>query len=223
MQKYKNLTIIGSSHIAIESIKEIENYINNYKPSIIALELDRKRFVALFKKEKPKLKDIAHLGIKGFLINLFGAYIEKKLGKLVGVKPGDEMRKAIALASNYNAQLALIDQNIDITLKKLGNINLKEKFKIFLDVLQGLLFRKTIIKDIEKFDLTKVPSKEVISKLIKKVEQRYPETYNILIKERNEVMAKALNKIISLNLGAKILAIVGAGHEKEIVKLLQRS
>ena len=152
MQKYKNLTIIGSSHIAIESIKEIENYINNYKPGIIALELDRKRFVALFKKERPRLKDIVHLGIKGFLINLFGAYIEKKLGKLVGVKPGDEMRKAIALASNYNAQIALIDQNIDITLKKLGNISLKEKFRIFLDVLQGLLFRKDIadIKEILK-------------------------------------------------------------------------
>ncbi|MEK6835445.1 MAG: TraB/GumN family protein [Nanoarchaeota archaeon] len=221
MQKYKNLTIIGSSHIAIESIKEIENYINNYKPGIIALELDRKRFVALFKKERPRLKDIVHLGIKGFLINLFGAYIEKKLGKLVGVKPGDEMRKAIALASNYNAQIALIDQNIDITLKKLGNISLKEKFRIFLDVLQGLLFRKDIA-DIKKFDLTKVPSKEIIDKLINKVKRRYPEVYNILIKERNEIMTKALNKIISLNPEAKILAIVGAGHEKELVKLLQR-
>ena len=36
-------------------------------------------------------------------------------------------------------------------------------------------------------------------------------------------MAKALNKIITLNPEANILAIVGAGHETDIIKLLQRS
>ena len=49
----------------------------------------------------------------------------------------------------------------------------------------------------------------------------YPGVYNVLIKERNEVMAKALNKIINLNNDKKILAIIGAGHEKEVIRLIR--
>ena len=221
MGKYKNLTIIGSSHIAKQSIIEVQDYINKNKPQIIAVELDRKRFLALFKKEKIELKDLMHLGLKAFIINVIGAYIEKKLGKLVGVSPGDEMRTAIKLGSSYNANIALIDQPIEITLKKLSKISLKEKFKIIVGIIKGVIFRKEVIK-IEKFDLNKVPSKEIIVKLINKVKQSYPEIYNVLIKERNEIMAKALNKIITLNPEANILAIVGAGHETDIIKLLQR-
>ena len=222
MEKYKNLTIIGSSHIAKQSIIEVQDYINKNKPQIIAVELDRKRFLALFRKEKIKLKDIMHLGLKAFIINVIGAYVEKKLGKLVGVSPGDEMRTAIKLGSSYNANIALIDQPIEITLKKLSKISFKEKFRIIVDIIKGVIFRKEIIK-IERFDLNKVPSKEIIVKLINKVKRSYPETYNVLIKERNEIMAKALNKIITLNPEANILAIVGAGHETDIIKLLQRS
>ena len=76
--------------------------------------------------------------------------------------------------------------------------------------------------EVIKIDLTKVPSQELIDKLINKVKQDYPEIHNILIKERNEIMAKALNKMINLNKDKKILAVIGAGHEKEVVKLIRQ-
>src|SRR3989338_5812166 len=91
MLSYKNIHIIGTSHISIESIQEITHYIQEEKPEIIALELDKARLQALFHKQKPSFQDIPHLGVKGFLLNIIGHYIEKKLGKLVGVSPGDEM------------------------------------------------------------------------------------------------------------------------------------
>ena len=93
MQHYNNLTIIGTSHISIHSIKDVSNFINENKPEIIALELDQKRFFGLTEKRKHNITDILKVGIKGYLINIIGAYIEKKLGKLVGVKPGSEMIK----------------------------------------------------------------------------------------------------------------------------------
>src|SRR3989344_5073551 len=101
MKTFKNLTIIGTSHIAKESILEVRKFILENKPDIIALELDQKRFIALLNKRKLKLTDIKEIGIKGFLINLIGAYIEKKLGKLVGVSPGSEMTLAIKLSREY--------------------------------------------------------------------------------------------------------------------------
>ena len=216
MQHYHNLSIIGTSHISIESIKEVRNFIEKNKPEIIALELDQRRFIALTSKHKTKARDILKIGLGGYLINLIGSYIEKKLGKLVGVNPGSEMIEAINLAKKYNLSLALIDQEINITLKKLTKISFKEKFKIVKDIVKGMVFKKEVIK----FDLTKVPSQGMIDKLINKVKDDYPEIYNILIKERNEIMAKALYKIINMDKDKEILAVIGAGHEKEVIRLI---
>ena len=221
MKTYKNLTIIGSSHIAKESIFHVKDFILKNKPGIIALELDKKRFIALFNKRNVSLRDISEIGFGGFLINLIGAYIEKKLGKLVGVSPGSEMKIAINLAHQYNSKIALIDQDIGITLKKLiKKITFKEKLRIFKDLFKGFILRKS---DIEPFDLTKVPKEEIIAKLVDKVKEIYPSIYEVLIKERNYIMAKALNKIINDNKDTKILAIIGAGHEKGVYELIKRN
>ena len=83
--RYKNLTLIGTSHIAKQSLDEVKNTIMAEKPDIIALELDRKRFLALKinKKRRLKFSDIRRIGIKGFLFNIIGAFVEKKLGKIL--------------------------------------------------------------------------------------------------------------------------------------------
>ena len=83
------------------------------------------------------------------------------------------------------------------------------------DIIKGLIFRKPIVK----FDLRKVPSEAVIKKLLKKVKKDYPSFHKVLIEERNVVMSKSLYKLMSLN--KHIVAVIGAGHEKDIVKLIK--
>ena len=94
------------------------------------MELDKKRLSALTSKgsRKIELRSIRHIGLKGFLFSLFGAWAERKLGKLVGVAPGSEMRQAIKIANKEKIELALIDQDIEITLQRLSKaITWKEK------------------------------------------------------------------------------------------------
>jgi len=76
--KYKNITIIGTSHIAKQSIEDVKNTINNEKPDIIALELDRKRLYSLVHKGEGKIRirDIFKIGIKGYLFLKFGSWAE---------------------------------------------------------------------------------------------------------------------------------------------------
>lgn len=220
MRQYKNLTIIGTSHIAIESIKEVKDVISKIKPKIVALELDRKRFQSLIYKKKRRLKfsDIKHIGLKGYLFNLIGAWVEKKLGKTVGVLPGSEMKKAVKIAYQLKSDIALIDQDIEITLKKLSKrITWKEKFRFVADILKGLIFRKPEIT----FDLKKVPSEKIIKKLTSKVKKRYPSFYLTLIKERDAYMAKALYSLTAKYPNKKIVAVVGAGHEQDIINLIK--
>ncbi|MDP6600488.1 MAG: TraB/GumN family protein [Candidatus Woesearchaeota archaeon] len=218
--KYKNLTIMGTSHIAKQSLEDVEKEIENKKPDIIALELDQRRLYSLFKKPgKIRIYDIKRVGIKGFIFSLIGAWAEKKLGKIVGVAPGSEMKKAAGLARNYDIKIALIDQDIEITLKRFSkSLTWKEKWNFIVDVLKAIFVRKKIIE----FDLTKVPSKKVIKKLVGQVKKRYPNIYKVLIEERNHVMADNIKKIMETYPDKKILAIIGAGHEDDILELIKK-
>ena len=46
--------------------------------------------------------------------------------------------------------------------------------------------------------------------------------YKVLIEERNIVMAENLSALMEKNEDKKILAIVGAGHEDEILRLIKK-
>lgn len=217
MQKYKNLTIIGTSHISIESIKEVKAAISSLKPEIIALELDRPRFLALTTNKKHYVS-VKKLGAKAYLINQLGAWIEKKLGNLVGISPGQEMKEAISLAKKNKIKIALIDRDIRKTLNKIANnLSGREKSRFIFDLIKSFF-----IKSGEKIDLRKVPPEKLIQTLLKEFKKRYPALYKILIEERNEIMAKNLYTLINTNTNEKIIAILGAGHETEIIKQIKK-
>ncbi len=224
MQNYNNLCIIGTSHIAKQSIKEIKHAFDNLKPDIVAIELDKQRAYGLMneKKGKPSFYDIKRIGLKGFLFALLGSWASKKLGKLVGVTPGSEMKTALTLAKENKVKIALIDQHIEITLKRFSKaLSWKEKWNFLVDIIRGLVFRK---KDpLLNFDLNKVPEKKIIKMMIDKIKERYPNIHRVLIEERNYYMARKLKKIMSEHPDKKILAVVGAGHEEEILNILKEN
>jgi pheromone shutdown-related protein TraB len=219
--RYRNLIIIGTSHIASESLKEVKKTIESEEPDIVALELDKKRLAALLSKKHSRLRwrDIRRIGIKGYIFSLMGAYVEKKLGSKVGVSPGSEMLSAFKLAKRFKAKVALIDQDIEITLRRFSDaLTWREKWNFVVDLFKGLILRKSEIT----FDLSTVPSKTLITTLIKKVKKRYPNIHRVLVVERNKVMARNLANIHLEFPEDKIVAVVGAGHEEAILKLYKQ-
>lgn len=222
--RYRNLILLGTSHISIESIKNVEKTIKKEKPGIVAVELDKDRLVALFSKKRKK-HSLKGVGLKGFLFAVIGAYVEKKLGSIVNVEPGSEMKTAIRLAKEQNAKVALIDQHITVTLKRFSQtFSWKEKWRLLVDIFRGIFFKKKELAKIglKDFDLTKVPEKEVIRKLIDFVKNRYPNIYKVLVQERNEYMANNLAKLIERFPKEKIVAVIGAGHEEELLSLVKQ-
>ena len=218
---YKNLSILGTSHIARQSLEQVKATIEAYKPEILALELDKRRLITLFSKQthKPHYGMIKEIGIQGFIFNLIGAYVEKKLGKMVGVKPGSEMKLAYQIAQQKKLRVALIDQKIEITLRNFSKeFTWKEKFRFLFDILKGMIVRKSPIK----IDLTKVPEEKVIIEMIKHVKKRYPNFYKVLVEDRNKVMANNLAALMRMFPEKKILAVMGAGHEKELLDMIKQ-
>jgi len=149
---------------------------------------------------------------------VIGGYIQKKLGKIVGIDPGSEMLTAIKLAKKHKAKIALIDQDIEITLKRFSKeLTWKERWRFLEDLFKGFVLKKNEFK----IDLSKVPEKKLIRKMIQKIEERYPNVYKVLIEERNEYMASKLARIIHLYPEKSVVAIVGAGHEEEMMKSIK--
>src|SRR3989344_3571149 len=167
---------------------------------------------------KIELRNIKHIGLKGFLFSLFGAWAERKLGKLVGVAPGSEMKQAINIAKKEGIGIALIDQDIEITLQRLSKaIIWKEKINFLSDIIKAVFLRK---KEIE-FDLTTVPDKKIIKKLTSKLKERYPNVYKVLIEERNVVIADNIKRLMNTNHNRKILVILGAGHIDDVLAIIK--
>ena len=141
----KNITIIGTSHIAKESVEAVKKYIEEKKTDIVAVELDKKRFYGLVKKKKSRIRfsDLRRIGVKGYLFALIGAYVSKKLGEIVKSMPGDEMLAAIKPAKKNNMKIVLIDRDIEITLARFSRfLTWKEKWRFVVDLFNGLIFRK---------------------------------------------------------------------------------
>ena len=223
--EFENLKIIGTSHIAKESVGEIRDAVSSWKPDIVAVELDLQRASALMTEEKSKvsLTMILKIGVKGYVFAKIGQFVQQKLGKFVGVSPGSEMKTALELARKEKLEVAFIDQPIQITLKKFSKyLTWKEKFRFVYDILKGLLFPKKQIKafGFEKFDLSKVPEKEVINKMMKMMKKTYPNVYRALVSDRNKYMVKNIVKLLRKNPGKKILVVVGAGHQEGMEELL---
>ncbi len=216
--------IIGTSHIAKDSINEITKAISQYQPDIIAVELDSDRLKSLFSKEKPKisLSAIKKVGIQGFIFAKLGQSIQQKLGKWVGVEPGSEMKTAIELAKKNNIEVALIDQPIYITLRNFSNaFTWREKWRFFADIVKSIVTPKNQAKKTGlDFDLRKVPEKELILKMMQHLHIRYPSLYKAIVGDRNHYMVQKIIQILRDKQDKKILVIVGAGHVQGMQELL---
>ncbi|MGE0793572.1 MAG: TraB/GumN family protein [Candidatus Woesearchaeota archaeon] len=217
---FENIKIIGTSHISSDSIKLIKKTFLEFKPDVIAVELDKDRLFSLEHPQKESnfpIKLIRTIGFTGFLFALFGKYAQKKLGNIVKLKAGSDMMMAVTLAKKNKLELILIDRHINITLKRFSQkFKFKEKFQIFKDIFSALFSKKARMK----FDLSKVPEDELIDSLIEKVKDSYPSLYLTLIDERNHFMSRNLIIFHKKNPNKKILCVVGAGHKKEMEKLL---
>ena len=86
-----------------------------------------------------------------FLSNIILGYIQNKIGKDVDVKPGSEMIGAIEATEDLDIKFALLDRDINITLKRtLNKMSLSEKLKFVFGTLKALIMGEEEEIDIER-------------------------------------------------------------------------
>ena len=213
------LTIIGTSHISKYSMKEVEQTILEKKPDIVAVELDRQRLYALFHPHIQQQQRALwkHYGIKAALFLLLARALQKKIGKNIGILPGSEMKKGVEIAAKLQIKIALVDQNIAITAKKLnGVLGFGVFWQILKDGVLGMMKRGDAYKLLGSLDIEK-PSQQTITNALIYMKQSFPTLYNLLVEERNQVMFSRVEKFLEQK--QSVVLVVGAAHKEGIEML----
>jgi pheromone shutdown-related protein TraB len=205
----KEIILIGTAHVSRESADLVAQVIEEEKPETVSIELCESRYQSLTKKKKWQNTDLLKVirEKKAFLLlsNLMLAYFQKKIGKKLGIRPGEEVLRAIASAEAIGARVHLADRDIRTTLSRTWRImGFWRKIKL----LAQLMTSAGQIDSIQEEDIEKIKRKDVLETLLSEIGESFPEIKRILIDERDQYLAHKIRTAP----GGKIVAVVGAGH-----------
>jgi len=212
------IILVGTAHISKDSVNEVKAAIEQYEPDVVAIELCPRRYEALTKKQQWEDTPITALlkGNKAYLVlaQTFLSSIQRKLGKDHGVEPGSEMIAAIKEAESHNLDVALVDRDITITLKRAWKkMSLREKTRLAWEFMKALFGYDE--EELEELDLQELMKEDVITAMMNEFGELAPSVATVLIHERDQYIAK---NIVDSTTKGKVLAVVGAGHLKGIKK-----
>jgi len=205
----KEVTLIGTAHVSEESAELVERVIGEEKPDTVCIELCESRYQSITRKRQWQDTNLIKVvrDKKAFLLlsNLMLAYFQKKIGQKLGIKPGEEIIRAIKAAEAAGAQIHLADRDIRITLSRTWRLM---GFWTKIKLLVQFVISAGQLDDISEEDVEKLKQKDVLEMLLLEMGESLPEIKRILIDERDQYLAYQIRNAP----GTKIVAVVGAGH-----------
>jgi pheromone shutdown-related protein TraB len=214
----ENLKLIGTAHVSKESIEEVRAAIIENQPEVVAVELDLNRFQNMMAERNGQGKQEINLReiIKGdklsiFLVSMFLSYMQRKIGDKLGVKPGSEMLAAVDTAEEIGANVALIDRDISLTLKRaIDKMSWIEKAKFLYGIIASF-FSSEEIDDVES-----IKDGDELTEVMEYFKEMSPKAYDVLVSERDAYMS---HRLLEIN-NQSVVAVVGAGHKKGITRYM---
>ena len=220
--KRECLTIIGTAHVSEESVNEVKDAIYKQHPDVVAIELDRGRYIKL-KKQMMGIEEDETISVSKiikenkvalFLTTTLLSYFQSKIGADVDVKPGAEMVGAIEASQDLDIPIALIDREIGTTLQRaLNRMGFIEKAKFLFGLIASVL---GFGDDEEEIDIEDLKNPENIDELMEMFKDEAPSVHEVLVHERDAYLAGKIMQIPQ----DKVIAVVGAGHKPGIEKYL---
>jgi pheromone shutdown-related protein TraB len=211
----KEIILVGTAHISTESADLVERVIEEERPDTVAVELCQSRYQAMTDKNRWQETDLIKVirEKKAFLLlsNLMLASFQKRIGAKLGIKPGEEMLRAVNTAKKMEADIHLADRDVRTTLSRTWRLmGFWTKFKLLLQLITSM----GDVEDIEKEDIEKLKEQDVLETLLSELGKTLPDLQRVLIDERDQYLAHKIRTAP----GKKIVAVVGAGHVPGIKK-----
>ena len=206
--------VIGTAHISSSSVAAVKAQIDAFQPDIVAVELCASRHTALTSNRRLDKEGLLKVVKEGkaplVMLQSLLAAEQRKMGLDEGEQPGAELLAAVKTAEEANLEVALIDRDIQTTLRRAWKrMKFFEKVKILW----------SLLGDDEDEDAPEVSQlledQDLLSSLMEELKTFSPGAGAVLIDERDAYLA---GKIAALEKSSdkRILAVVGAGHLKGI-------
>ncbi len=211
------LRILGTAHVSTASVEAVREQISTYQPERVAVELCDSRYQALTSDRRLDKEGLLKVVKEGkaplVLLQSLLAAEQRKMGLDEGQQPGAELLAAVQEAEAAELEVALIDRDIQTTLRRAWK---KMRFREKVRILWSLLGEDEDEDAPEVSEL--LENQDLLTSLMEELRTFSPGAGLVLIDERDSYLA---GKLALLHDGKKkTLAVVGAGHLKEIEKHL---
>jgi pheromone shutdown-related protein TraB len=180
--------------------------------------LCQSRYQAIKQRDKWQETDLIKVikEKKAFLLlsNLILSSFQKAIGKKLGIKPGEEMIRAISSAECIGAEIHLADREIRTTLLRAWRrMRFRDKFMLLYQIIGSF----GGMEDLTVEAVEEMKKKDILQVLLDEMGKSQPLLKKVLIDERD----KYLSHMIKTAPGKRIVAVVGAGHVPGIKASLQ--
>lgn len=207
--------VIGTAHVSQKSVDDVRAVIDTVKPDVVCVELDKTRHEALTKDSAFRDLDVFKVVREGrtlyLLAHLALSSYQRRIGQSLGVKPGAELLAAVKLAENRNIPVALIDRDINITLKRTWkNLGLWKRSMLMSSLIFGFEDDGEEGEAVTEATVEELKEPKALSEMLTELGKAVPQIKGPLIDERDQYLA---SKAVEAGAGKrKVVAVVGAAH-----------
>jgi len=184
------IVLVGTAHVSRESIDEVNRIIQEEKPDLICVELDKGRYASMTQKDSWENLNVikAIREGKGFLLmaNLVLAGFQRRMGAELGVKPGEEMKAALDTAKELDIPHALCDREVQITLRRAwANCSFWNKNKLLATLVASAFTTEKMSAD----EIENLKKRGELDGMMNELAAYLPEVKETLIDERDQYLA----------------------------------
>jgi pheromone shutdown-related protein TraB len=205
----RSFFIIGTAHVSKDSADLVERTIRDRNPDTVAVELCESRFESLSNPDRWKETDIYTVIKSGrayvLMAQLALSTFQKRLADEFGVRPGEEMHRAIKVSEETGAELSLVDREIRTTLKRAWAT---AGFWTLMKVLYQTILSTFHAQDISQEDIEKMKTGDELAVVLDEFSGSLPGVKVALIDERDQYLAQKIRNAP----GDTVVAVVGAAH-----------
>jgi pheromone shutdown-related protein TraB len=208
--------LVGTAHVSKDSADLVEKTIRERTPDTVALELCDSRYETLSNPERWKETDIytviksgrAYVLMAQFMLATF----QKKIADEFGIRPGEEMHRAMQVSHETDTNISLVDREVRTTLKRAwAGAGFWTLIKVMFSML-GSMFEK---QEITQEEIEKLKTGGELAAAIDEFSGSLPGVKTALIDERDLYLAAK----IYASPGDTVVAVVGAAHVPGIKKV----
>lgn len=216
-----DITILGTAHVSKASADMVKTLLDSGQYDAVAIELCPSRHNAMVNPDALAKMDLFEIIKQGkaamVAANLaLGAY-QQRMAEQLGIEPGAEMRAALDSATQHHTAVLLIDREISITLKRIyRNVSWWKRLNLFSGLIASLLTRQKVSKE----EIERLKEGDLLESAFTQFAEQAEELYEPLINERDYYMAARIEQEIVNTRPKHILAVVGAGHMRGILKYI---